>query len=113
MAAALEKSKDVLENLIVYPKHMEQNLYKLRGLMMSECIMMHLAPCLGRMTAHSIVYRTCMKAYEEEAQMKDALMAEPEVTEAFTEAEIDYMLDPHNYLGLAVQFADRVLQKYK
>ena len=113
LAAALEKSKDVLEHLIVYPKHMEQNLYKLRGLMMSECIMMHLAPRLGRMTAHSIVYRTCMKAYEEEAQMKDALMAEPEFTEAFTEDEIDYMLDPHNYLGLAVQFADRVLQKYK
>ena len=80
--------------------------------MMSECIMMHLAPRLGRMTAHSIVYRTCMKAYEEEAQMKDALMAEPEVTEDFTEDEIDYMLDPHNYLGLAVQFADLVLQKY-
>ena len=74
--------------------------------------MMHLAPRLGRMTAHSIVYRTCMKAYEEEAQMKDALMAEPEFTEAFTEDEINYMLDPHNYLGLAVQFADLVLQKY-
>ena len=113
LAAALEKSKDVLEPLIVYPKHMEQNLYKLRGLMMSECIMMHLAPRLGRMTAHSIVYRTCMKAYEEEAQMKDALMAEPEVTEAFTEDEIDYMLNPHNYIGLAIQFADRVLEKYK
>ena len=74
--------------------------------------MMYLAPRFGRMTAHSIVYRTCMKAYEEEAQMKDALMAEPEFTEAFTEDEIDYMLDPHNYLGLAVQFADLVLQKY-
>lgn len=112
LAAGLEKSKDVLEHLIVYPKHMEQNLYKLRGLMMSECIMMHLAPRLGRMTAHSIVYRTCMKAYEEEAQMKDALLAEPEVHEAFTETEIDYMLDPHNYLGLATTFADRVLEKY-
>jgi adenylosuccinate lyase len=71
------------------------------------------AGTLGRMTAHSIVYRTCMKAYEEEAQMKDALMAEPEVTEAFTEDEIDYMLNPHNYIGLATQFADRVLEKYK
>lgn len=70
-------------------------------------------PRLGRMTAHSIVYRTCMKAYEEEAQMKDALMAEPEFTEAFTEDEIDYMLNPHNYIGLATQFADRVLEKYK
>ena len=75
--------------------------------------MMYLAPRFGRMTAHSIVYRTCMKAYEEEAPMKDALMAEPEVMEAFTEDEIDYMLNPHNYIGLATQFADRVLEKYK
>ncbi|MDQ0202964.1 adenylosuccinate lyase [Pectinatus haikarae] len=112
IAAALDKSKDVLQHLIVYPKHMENNLYKLRGLMMSECIMMHLAPKLGRMTAHSIVYRCCMKAYEEESQMKDALKNEPEVRKAFTDKELDTMLDPHNYIGYAPQFADRVLKKY-
>ena len=112
MAAALEKSKDIFEHVIIYPKHMEKNLYLLRGLMMSECIMMHLAPRLGRMTAHEIVYRTCMKAYEEEVQMFDALKAEPEVAKAFTDDEIKYMLNPHNYIGLAPQFVDRVLAKY-
>lgn len=113
IAAALDKMKDVLCHLIVYPKHMENNLYKLRGLMMSECVMMHLARKLGRMTAHSIVYRCCMKAYEEETQMKDALKNEPAVRDAFTDEEIDIMLDPHNYTGYAAQFADRVLKKYE
>lgn len=113
MAAALEKSKDIFEKLIVYPKHMEQNLFKLKGLMMSECIMMHLAPRIGRMTAHNIVYKTCMQAYESEITLKDALKAVPEVTAAFTEEEIDYMLDPHNYVGFAKEFADRVVAKYE
>ncbi|MDF2565163.1 MAG: adenylosuccinate lyase [Massilibacillus sp.] len=112
LGAALEKSMDVLANLIVYPKHMENNLNKLRGIMMSECVMMHLAPKLGRMTAHDIVYRTCMKAYEEEEFMDVALKAEPKVREAFTDAEIASMIDPHNYIGYAPQFADRVLEKY-
>lgn len=113
ISSALEKSMDVLENLIIYPKHMEKNLNKLRGIMMSECVMMHLAPKLGRLTAHTIVYKTCMKAYEEEEQMDVALKAEPEVRKAFTDEEITAMLDPHNYIGYAPQFVDRVLAKYK
>ena len=112
MSAALEKSEDILENLIVYPKHMEANLFKLRGLMMSECIMMHMAPKIGRMSAHDIVYKACMKAYEEEDTMENALKHNPTVREEFTDEEITYMLDPHNYIGLAPQFVDRVLEKY-
>lgn len=112
MAAALEKSKNILENLIVYPKHMERNLFAQKGLMMSECVMMHLAPRLGRMTAHEIVYKGCMEAYEKEIPFKDVLMKTPAVVEAFTEDEVDHMLDPHTYIGLAPQFVDRVMEKY-
>lgn len=112
MAAALEKSKNILENLIVYPKHMERNLFAQKGLMMSECVMMHLAPRLGRMTAHEIVYKGCMEAYEKEIPFKDVLMKTPAVVEAFTEDEVDHMLDPHTYIGLAPQFVDRIMEKY-
>ncbi len=112
MAAALEKSKNILKNLIVYPKHMERNLNAQKGLMMSECVMMHLAPRLGRMTAHDIVYKGAMEAYEKEIPFKDVLIKTPAVMEAFTEEEIDHMLDPHTYIGLAPQFVDRVLEKY-
>lgn len=112
MAAALAKSKNIFENMIVYEKHMEKNLFVQKGLMMSECVMMHLAPRIGRMTAHDIVYKGCMEAYEKEIPLKDVLMRTKEVTEAFTEAEVDDMLDPKSYVGLAPVFAERVLEKY-
>ena len=112
MATALAKSKYIFENLIVYEKHMERNLFAQKGLMMSECVMMHLATKLGRLTAHHIVYQACMEAYDKEIALKDVLMKTPEVEKAFTEAEIDTMLDPHSYVGLAPVFCDRVLAKY-
>lgn len=112
MAAALDKSKNIFENLIVYEKHMERNLFTQKGLMMSECVMMHLAEKFGRMTAHGIVYKACMEAYEKEIPLKDVLMNTKEVTDAFSEQEVDNMLDPHNYVGLAPVFVDRVVNKY-
>jgi len=113
MAAALAKSKNIFEQLIVYEKHMERNLSVQKGLMMSECVMMHLAPKLGRMTAHDIVYEACMEAYEKECDLKEVLMRTPAVADAFTEDEVDHMLDPKSYVGLAPVFVDRVLAKYR
>lgn len=112
MGCALAKTKYILENLIVYPEHMKRNLYLQKGLMMSECVMMHLAVKLGRLTAHEIVYKACMEAYEKEIPLKDVLMRTPAVDEAFTEEEIDHMLDPLSYVGLAPVFADRVVEKW-
>ena len=112
MAAALAKSKNIFENLIVYEKHMERNLDLQKGLIMSECVMMHLAVKLGRMTAHEVVYKAAMEAYEKEIPLKDVLMKTKEVADAFTEKEVEFMVDPHNYVGLAPVFADRVCEKY-
>ena len=112
LGCALEKTKNILEHLIVYPKHMERNLFAQKGLMMSECVMMHLAKKLGSMTAHEIVYKGCMQAYEQEISLKDVLMQISVVTENFSEDEVDHMLDPHTYIGLAPEFTDRVLAKY-
>ncbi|MHC1761456.1 MAG: adenylosuccinate lyase [Negativicutes bacterium] len=109
--AALEKSIDVLKNLIVYPKAMEENLYKLRGLMLSESVMMHLGEKLGRLTAHEVIYETCMKAYAENMNMQDALMQNPEVSRHFSATEIAAMLEPHKYIGLSTTFVDRVLAR--
>lgn len=109
--AALEKTIDIIDNLIVYPKRMERNLGCLKGLMLSESVMMHLGEKLGRLTAHEVVYETCMAAFENDESMVTALMANPKVAEHFSEAEILEMLNPHKYIGLSVEFVDRVLQK--
>ncbi|SQI43941.1 3-carboxy-cis,cis-muconate cycloisomerase [Leminorella richardii] len=109
--AALEKSVDILENLIVYPEKMEKNLSCLKGLMLSESVMMHLGAKMGRLTAHEIVYTICMDAFEKGIAMEDALMSHPEVMQFFSKQEIKDMLNPHNYIGLATTFVDRVLAK--
>ena len=112
MGCALQKTKNILENLIVYPEHMERNLNAQKGLMMSECVMMHLAAKLGRYTAHDIVHEGCMKAYEQEVPLKDILLTMPEVRQNFSAEEIDRMLDAHSYLGRAADFVDRVMDRW-
>lgn len=109
LAAALEKLNDTLENLIVYPKNMKENLNKLKGAMLSEAVMLHLGEKLGRMTAHEIVYEVCMKAFAEGTMVVDALLEREEVSKAFTREELEDILQPEKYTGLSAQFVDRVL----
>ena len=109
--AALEKTIDILANLIVYPRNMEENLYKLKGLMLSEAVMMHLGEKMGRLTAHEVVYETCMKAYADNITMEEALLKNELVSQHFTIEEIRAILNPHKYTGLATTFVDRVLAK--
>lgn len=109
MAAALEKMNDVLENLIVYPENMKENLNKLKGAMLSEAVMLHLGEKLGRLTAHEIVYEVCMKAFSEGTMVIDALLARKEVADAFSREELAEILQPEKYTGLSSEFVDRVL----
>lgn len=113
MAAALEKMNDTLENLIVYPKNMKENLNKLKGAMLSEAVMLHLGEKLGRLTAHEIVYEVCMKAFSEGTMVIDALLARKEVADAFSREELAKILDPEKYTGLSSEFVDRVLADSK
>lgn len=108
---ALEKNLDIMENMIVYPQHMERNLNILKGLMLSESVMMHLGEKLGRMSAHEIVYKSCMEAFEHDRSMLESMMANPKVAEFFSKEEIETMLDPKRYTGLAGEFVDRVLNQ--
>jgi len=109
MAAALEKMNDVLENIIVYPKNMRENLDKLKGAMLSEAVMLHLGEKLGRLTSHEIVYEVCMKAFSEGTMVIDALLERQEVADTFSREELAEILDPEKYTGLSSEFVERVL----
>jgi 3-carboxy-cis,cis-muconate cycloisomerase len=77
--------------------------------MLSEAVMMKLAPVLGRQEAHEVVYHAAQQAAVDGRTMKAALMAVPEVAEKLSEAEIDAILDPAAYTGLCAAFVDHVL----
>jgi len=109
--AALKKINFVVGGLSVRTANMEKNLYVQNGLLLSEAVMMHLSDALGRQEAHEIVYQICMDVFEQGGSLKEALLAQPEVADKLGAEQIDRMLDPHAYTGLAGKFVDRVVHE--
>lgn len=107
----LRSAIQVIEGLHVYPEHMERNLNMLKGLILSEAVMIELAKTIGRQTAHDVVYRASMRAFEADISLADALAQEEEVTQHLSAEEINALLDPKRYTGLATTFVDEIVAR--
>lgn len=111
MSGSLKHTRFILENLWVDEKNMRKNLDLGGGLLMSESVMMGLAPKVGKAKAHHLVYDAAGKAYEKGITLKAALLSEPEITNDLTEEEIDKLIDPINYIGCVEEMIQQVLRK--
>jgi 3-carboxy-cis,cis-muconate cycloisomerase len=76
---------------------------------LSEAVMMALAPRIGRDRAHDLVLRISRDALSRGASFRDAVAAHHEVRRHLTSKRIVAALDYRNSLGLAGHFVDRVL----
>lgn len=112
-AAALEQITAVMEGLIVYPQHMQRNLGITGGLIVSEALMMFLAPRMGRLRAHDAVYEASMQAFAERISLKEAVLRRPELARFIEEAELERVLDPANYIGLSEAIVDAAVSHYE
>ncbi|MEE9198575.1 MAG: adenylosuccinate lyase [Dehalococcoidia bacterium] len=108
-AGAIKGGTEVMGNLQVKSENMRRNLDISRGLVMSEPVMLRLARQVGRQSAHDIIYEAAMKAFEEGRPLKEVLLRSAQVTRHLSGAEIDLLLDPAGYVGLAPRFVDEVL----
>lgn len=99
----------VLGGLQVYSENMQRNLDALHGLLLSENVMLALGAKIGRQEAHEVAYELCMEAFEKRVPLKSLLMRDSRVNRRLTEQQIDELLDPARYTGLAAQFVDRVI----
>ena len=87
---------------------MKANLDLLKGLMMSEPVMLELGKKIGKQTAHEVVYEVSMAAFEEQADFKAKLLENEVVAANMTEAELDALLDPERYTGDCAAIAREV-----
>ncbi len=110
-ASALAHMVAILENLKVFPERMQANLNLEGGLMMSEAVMMALAPKLGKHQAHQLVSSIAGRAKEAGITLKAALLANDRILEHLDASELDQLLDPANYTGVAGELVDVVLAK--
>ncbi len=109
VGGAIENALSILDGLVVDEERMRANLDMLNGLIMSEAVMMGLAPHIGRNQAHDVVYEACARCADGSTTLRDVLLADPEISGHLSEKEIDAMLDPANYVGVAPEMVDQVL----
>jgi 3-carboxy-cis,cis-muconate cycloisomerase len=106
---ALLHTRAIAEGMVVDATRMRANLDITHGLIVSEAVMMGLAPVLGRGEAHHVVKRACDLALSENVPLADALQRDPAVAARLDRAAIERLIDPANYLGSTQGFIDRVI----
>ena len=62
---------------------------------------------IGRQHAHELLYEICMRAVEQQTPLKRLLLADPRVAAHLSEGDLDELLDPARYTGLAIELARR------
>ncbi len=111
-SGALHQARSVLAGLEVDPDRMRSNLDLTHGLLGTEAVMMALGPHFGRQRAHDLLYDLSRAALRTGRPLLSILAETPEIAEHLDRAELDRLLDPTQYVGLAGEMVDRVLAEH-
>ncbi|MEL6487515.1 MAG: adenylosuccinate lyase [Pseudomonadota bacterium] len=93
---SLARLTGVVEKLLVYPERMKANLDAMGGLVHSQRVLLALTQAgVTREDAYRLVQRNAMKVWESSGslQLLDLLKADPDVTAALSEAELEEKFD--------------------
>ena len=106
---ALQHARAIAEGMVIDATRMRRNLDLTHGLIVSEAVMMGLAPHIGRGEAHHVVKHACDTALAEAISLADALAREPVMASRLDRSAIERLTDPAHYLGSNDAFIDRIL----
>ena len=105
---ALARLTGVIEKLVVYPDNMIANMNKFRGLVHSQRVLLALTQKgVSREDSYKFVQRNAMKVWEEGKDFMTELKADPDVTAAMSEAEIEEKFE----LGYHTKHVDTIFAR--
>jgi adenylosuccinate lyase len=105
----LRKFTDVVKGMVVYPDHMRANLEKMKGLVMSEHVMLALVDKgMPKDEAYRTVQAVAMKAFESGGDFRELAAADPTITSHLTEAELSACFDYDKHLKRVQAAYERV-----
>ena len=91
---ALHRLTGLVDKLVIYPEAMLANLNRHRGLVMSQRVMLALTQAgVSREDAYALVQRSAMKVWEEGADFRAELLADPDVRAAMSKEEVEAQFD--------------------
>jgi adenylosuccinate lyase len=90
----LRRTASVLDNLIVYPERMRENLESMNGLVFSGQVLLQLAKKgLAREEAYRLVQKNAMAVWQKRGTLRELIGNDPEVRKWLDEAELDRAFD--------------------
>ncbi|MCO6052123.1 adenylosuccinate lyase [Mesorhizobium sp. RP14(2022)] len=105
---ALARLTGVIDKLVVYPKNMEANLNRFRGLVHSQRVLLALTQAgVSREDSYRLVQRNAMKVWEQGADFLEELLADKDVRAALSEDVIREKFD----LGYHTRHVDTIFSR--
>ena len=98
----------ILENLVVHPERMVENLNAMRGLIFSQQVLMTLAEAgLERQKAYEMVQRNALRVWETQQDFKTLLLEDQEIRAHLSKEQIEdlFNLDYH------LKHVDRIFER--
>lgn len=109
MGQLLTDAKEMAEHMTVDTPRMKRNLGLLKGLMLSESVMIELGKKIGKQNAHEVVYEDATRALREGVDFTRVLAEDARVSEHLSTADIERLLNPTDYVGLAPRIARQMV----
>ncbi len=109
---ALRRLASLMDRLTIYPENMQKNLDRLGGLVHSQRVMLGLTQKgVSREDAYAAVQGNAMKVWRGEGLFLDFLKADPVVSKAMTDAELEDLFDNGYHFKHVDTIFDRVFGK--
>ncbi len=110
----LKLSIKLFKNLVFYPENIEKNLNLTHGLIMAERVMAELTRSgAGRQTAYALVRNCALKANQQNVGLEEIILTQDDIRKYLSTEDIQEIMDPHTYLGSAVEIVENVLEEAK
>jgi adenylosuccinate lyase len=105
----LHRLTRIVEGLVVHPERMLENLQSMKGLIFSQQVLMRLASLgLQRQEAYGLVQRNALKVWETGMDFKTLLLADREIGQHLSEAEIEELFSLEYHLKYVEEIFNRV-----
>jgi len=108
-AGALHQMATSVPHLEIDAARMRRNLDATHGLIFAEAVTMAMGKHIGKSAAHALVEAASRQARESGKHLREVLAQNQTLTERLTPAELDRLFAPENYLGVAEELVDRVI----
>lgn len=105
---ALNRATSVVDNLVVYPQAMLDNMNKLGGLVFSQRVLLALTQAgVSREDAYRMVQRNAMRVWNGEGQFLDFLKADKDVSARLSDERLEELFD----LNYHTKHVDTIFQR--